>query len=96
MGFVMLNACFSDHKRGDTNIRFWFPTRPLVIQTFMGPLDRGGHDLVFSDKFFYGAKGVLSPFQRLPIFRTRLPGIVFDTAGHPSDILKPGDQGTQR
>jgi hypothetical protein len=97
MGFVMLNACFSDHKTGDTDIKYWFPNKPFEVQTYQGPVDFGGRNLLRDNPNakFFGAAGILSPFQRIPILKFPLPGLLFTTAGHPSDILKPGDQGTK-
>ncbi|MDZ7620317.1 MAG: RHS repeat-associated core domain-containing protein, partial [Patescibacteria group bacterium] len=95
MGFVMLNACFSDHKAGDANITFWFPNKPLQVQVFPGPLVAGGHDLVSADGIFRGAKGILSPFQRLAFFSQIKHNFVFSHHWHPADALKPGDQETK-
>jgi hypothetical protein len=96
MGFVMLNACFSDHKTGDENIEFWFPNKPFQVQVFTGPLVAGGHDLVSQKSIFRGAKGILSPFQRIPVFNEIKHNFVFSHHWHPADALKPGDQETKR
>ena len=86
MGFVMLNACFSDHRAGDTNITFWFPNKPLQVQVFPGPLVAGGHDLVSANGIFRGAKGILSPFQRFPFFNQIRFKFPFDPHSHPKDV----------
>jgi hypothetical protein len=95
MAFVMLNACFSDHEEGDTNITFWFPNQPLKSQAFPGPLAAGGRDLTWEGGIFKGSKGILSPFQRLPVFKKIEFKFPFTPHSHPSDELDPGDQGTK-
>lgn len=96
LGFVLINACFSDHEHGDENITYWHPSNLLGKTTIHGPIEAGGRDLVAKtpNARFEGAKGILSPFQRLPFLRVKLPNIPFEAHHHPADILKPGEQGT--
>jgi hypothetical protein len=94
MGFVVLNACFSDHSSAETNIKFWHPSRPFTFQT-KRKLDAGGHDLVSPNGLFGGAKRILSPFQNIPFLRLKWK-FGFDPHHHAWEILKPGQQETKK
>ena len=76
-------------------MKFWFPNDPLELQD-SGPVTCGGQDLLKENPYakFYGSKGILSPFQRIPFLKLKFPGAC-TAADHPSDILKPGKQGTK-
>ncbi len=95
LGFVLLNACFSDHKSGDRDISYRAPhLGQFALQTLKGELDFGGRNLVSRYGRFSGSKEILNPFQRLPdYFNLKLPGY-YTPHSHPRDFLKPGEQGT--
>ncbi|MHB1038450.1 MAG: RHS repeat-associated core domain-containing protein, partial [Pirellulales bacterium] len=96
MAFVMLNACFSGYQRGEVVPRYFYPIPPYIFDFGPGRLVSGGRDLAFSDRYFFGVRGVLNPFNRLPIFKTKLPELPFKAASHPFLILPPGAQETKR
>ncbi len=96
LGFVLLNACFTDYKAGDGDIDYWHYNKPFEMQNLPGQISAGGRDLSSgtAGHIFDGSKVVLSPFQRIPGIKTKLPDLLFEGHTHPSDILRPGDQGT--
>ena len=97
LGFVLLNACFSDYSAGARDIEYWFPDKPFRKQVKEGPIRAGGRDLLSGTQssVFGGSKVILSPFNGIPGFKDKLPEIGFEAHDHPSDILSPGDQGTK-
>jgi RHS repeat-associated protein len=96
LGFVLVNACFGNFKKGD-KLDFWLwsprdPLNPFHYVTPPGGLVNGGHDLISGTGKFHGADGVEIPF-RLPE-KIAKPDILTRNPRHPWEIVKPGDFGT--
>lgn len=81
--------------RNESSSRWAAPTREPPAtrsgpRTEKGPLAVGGHDLVSENGIFRGAKGILSPFQRLPIFNWIRHNFVFNHHWHPEHVYPRG------